>query len=61
MFAPGIVPGNSGRLSQGRFNHAGKEYLFWATNPIHEQRYLAEFDGTYEIGICHFTFSLGEP
>lgn len=61
LFAPGEVFGNSKRRVQGRFVHAGQTYELWIIDPIHERRYLAKPDGTYRIGECHLTISLGEP
>ena len=61
VFAPGEAFGNSKRRVQGRFIHAGQNYAFWVTDPVYERRYLAKLDGTYRIGECHITISLGEP
>lgn len=61
VFAPGEAFGNPKRRVQGRFVHAGRNYAFWVTDPLYERRYLAKLDGTYRIGGCHLTVSLGEP
>ncbi len=61
VFAPGEAFGNSKRRVQGRFVHAGQDYAFWVTDPLYERRFLARLDGTYRIGECHLTISLGEP
>lgn len=61
VFAPGEAFGNSKRRVQGQFMHAGRSYAFWVTDPLYERRYLAKLDGTYGIGRCHLTISLGEP
>ena len=58
---PGEAFGNNKRRVQGRFEHAGNEYALWVTDPVWERRYLARLDGTYELGGCHLTISLGEP
>ena len=61
VFAPGEAFGNSKRRVQGRFVHAGQAYSFWITDPIYEKSYLSRLDGTYRIGRCYLTISLGEP
>ena len=61
VFAPGEAFGNSKRRVQGEFVHAGQNYAFWVTDPIYERRYLSKLDGTYQIGECYLTISLGEP
>ena len=61
VFAPGEAFGNSKRRVQGRLIHADQDYALWVTDPIYERRYLAKLDGTYRIGECHLTVSLGEP
>ena len=61
VFAPGEAFGNTKRRVQGRFDHARREYAFWVTDPRYERRYLAKLDGTYGIGECYLTISLGEP
>ncbi len=60
VFSPGEAFGNSKRRVQGQFMHAGQDYAFWVTDPLYEMRYLAKLDGTYGIGECHLTISLGE-
>ena len=58
---PGEAFGNNKRRVQGRFQHAGCEYALWVTDPSWERTYLARLDGTYVVGECHLTISLGEP
>ena len=58
---PGEAFGNNKRRVQGRFEHAGREYRLWVTDPGFERRYLAKLDGAYPLGGCHLTISLGEP
>ncbi len=61
VFKPGEAFGNSKRRVQGHFRHADTGYKLWVTDPVYEQEYLAKLDGTYEIGECYVTISLGEP
>ena len=61
VFNPGEAFGNSKRRVQGQFVHAGKGYKLWVTDPEYERAYLAKLDGTYDIGGCYLTISLGEP
>ena len=61
VVAPGEAFGNAKRRVRGRFVHAGRDYALWVTDPVYERRYLAKLDGTYRIGECHLTVSLGEP
>ena len=61
VFAPGEAFGNPKRRVQGRFDHAGHYYALWVTDPVYERGYLSKPDGTYEIGRCYVTVSLGEP
>lgn len=61
VFAPGEAFGNSKRRVQGRFGHAGRRYALWVTDPVYERGYLAKLDGSYELGPCYLTVSLGEP
>lgn len=58
---PGEAFGNNKRRVQGRFEHAANEYALWVTDPVWERSYLARLDGTYELGECYLTISLGEP
>ena len=60
VFAPGEAFGNAKRRVQGRFEHAGNHYALWVTDPVHERGYLSKLDGTYEIGPCYLTVSIGE-
>lgn len=61
VFSPGETFGNPKRRVQGRFRHSGMEYALWTTDPKYERTYLAKPDGTYELGHCYLTISLGEP
>lgn len=60
VFSPGEAFGNSKRRVQGRFRHAGRDYRLWVTDPLYERRYLGKLNGSYEVGPCHLTISLGE-
>ena len=61
VFKPGEAFGNSKRRVQGKFTYTGTGYRLWVTDPTYERAYLAKLDGTYEIGECYLTISLGEP
>ena len=61
VFRPGEEFGDPKRRVQGRFVHAGARYWLWVTDPLYERRYLQRSDGTYTIGECFLTISLGEP
>ncbi len=43
------------------FRHAGVEYGLRPTDPEYENWFLSREAGTYEIGECYLTISLGEP
>lgn len=58
---PGEAFGNNKRRVQGRFRHAERDYALWVTDPGWERTYLAKLNGTYDIGECYLTVSLGEP
>ena len=58
---PGEAFDSNKRRVQGRFEHAGREYRLWVTDPGFERRYLAKLDGAYPLGGCHLAISLGEP
>jgi len=60
VFRPGAAFNNPKRRVQARFNYAGDQYWIWITDPIYEQRFLAQPDGTYELGESCLTVSLGE-
>lgn len=57
---PGEAFGNNKRRVQGRFRCAGTTYALWVTDPTYEKKYLAKLDGTYQLGECYLTISLGE-
>ena len=61
VFSPGEAFGNRKRRVQAHFAHAGTNYAVWVTEPAYERRYLAKLDGTYDVGECYLTISLGEP
>ena len=61
VFSPGEAFGNRKRRVQGRFSHAGVDYALWITDPIYERHYLAKLDGSYHLGECYLTISIGEP
>ncbi len=58
---PGEAFGSDKRRVQGQFWHAGREYALWVTDPGWERSYLAKLNGTYDVGGCYLTVSLGEP
>lgn len=60
VFAPGAAFDNPKRRVQARFNHASARYALWVTDPRYERRFLAQPDGTYGLGECFMTISLGE-
>jgi hypothetical protein len=59
--APGDSYGSRKRRVQGRFGYRGVNYGLWITDPRCEARYLAQPNGSYEIGESYLTISLGEP
>ncbi len=61
VFAPGVKFNNPKRRVQGQFQHNGVDYWLWVTDPQIERPYLAKNDGTYTVGPCFLTISLGEP
>lgn len=61
VFAPGEAFGSPKRRVQGRFWHAGSDYKLWVTDPRWELKYLRKLNGSYTIGECFLTISLGEP
>ncbi len=61
VFRPDEAFGNTKRRVQGRFSHGGSRYCLWVTDPAYERKYLAKLDGTYAVGECFLTVSLGEP
>lgn len=60
VFAPGADFNNPKRRVQGGFSYLGTTYRAWVTDPVVERDFLAGDDGTYEIGDCYVTMSLGE-
>lgn len=59
--APGEDFGNPKRKVYGYFVHDGQDYRLTVTDPVIERKYLALANGTYELGECLVTVSLGEP
>jgi hypothetical protein len=60
VFAPGAAFGNPKRRVQGKFSFGGSSYWLWVTDPVMERAYLARDNGSYQIGECYATISLGE-
>ena len=58
---PGANFGDFRRRVQGRFQYSSVDYWLRVTDPVYERRYLQQSDGTYLIGECFLTISLGEP
>lgn len=61
VFAPSAAFGDTKRRVQAQFEHAGSRYALWVTDPIYERRFLAQDNGSYALGECYLTVSLGEP
>lgn len=61
VFAPGADFGNLKRRVQVDFTHRGIRYRIWTSDPRIERKFLAEPDGTYELGASYATISLAEP
>jgi hypothetical protein len=61
VFAPGVAFGNSKRRVLAQFSYAGENYWLWVTDPVVEREYLLKSDGSYRLGECFATISLGEP
>ena len=61
VFAPRIEQGDFKRRIRGQFRHAGVDYRLWVTDPACEHTYLNRPNGTYQLGECFLTVSLGEP
>lgn len=59
--APGVAFGNPRRSVQGRLQHNGVDYWLRVTDPKYEREYLQKPNGSYHIGECFLTVSLGEP
>lgn len=60
VFAPGADFNNPKRRVQGGFTYLGARYRVWVTDPRVERSYLAQEDGTYDVGECYLTMSLSE-
>lgn len=60
IFAPGGAFNNPKRRVQGSFTYLGTTYRVWVTDPVIERHFLAQPDGTYDVGDCYLTMSLGE-
>ena len=61
VYSPGASFGNPKRRVQAQFTYGGVEYHLWVTDPAYERTFLAEPNGTYDLGPCFLTVSLGEP
>lgn len=61
VFAPGEAFGNHKRRVQASFHHNGVHYALRVTDPRQERRFLTQPNGTYRLGECYRTISLGEP
>lgn len=61
VFKPAEAFGNAKRRVRGCFSLGGSRYCLWITDPAYEKKYLAKLDGTYSVGECFLTVSLGEP
>jgi hypothetical protein len=61
VLRPGAAFNNPKRRVQGQFQHEGTWHHLWVTDPVYEQRFLAQPDGTHDLGECCLTISLGEP
>jgi len=61
VFAPQEAFGNPKRRVQARFQHGDVKYSLWITDPDIEREYKALNDGSYVLGQCCLTVSLGEP
>jgi hypothetical protein len=61
VYRPGAAFDNPQRRVQAHFQHNDIDYAIWVTDPVIERRYLAGADGTFELGECYLTLSLGEP
>ncbi len=61
VFAPRAAFNEPKRRVQAVFTHHNTEYRIWVTDTLVEEQYLAEADGTYAIGPCFVTVSLGAP
>lgn len=61
VFVPGADFGKLKRRVQALFQYKSNEYGLWVTDPVIEREYLAKTDGTYSVGECCVTVSLGEP
>ncbi len=59
--APGADFGNFKRSVQGRFRYSGMDYWLRVTDPDCEREYLQQPNGSYSIGECCLTVSLGGP
>ena len=61
VFAPGEAFGNAKRRVQARFSFDRSPYWLWVTDPGVERQYLAQENGSYQVGESYLTVSLGEP
>ena len=61
VFAPRLEQGDFKRRIKGQFRYASEGYRLWVTDPVYEERYLNLPNGSYLLGECFLTVSLGEP
>ena len=59
VFQPGKNFGDYRRRVQGRFRYRGTDYWLWVTDSNYEGQYLQRPNGSYPIGGCFLTVSLG--
>ena len=57
---PGLAFGNRKRSVQGRFQYNGTDYWLRVTDPRHDREYLRRPNGSYSLGECFLTISLGD-
>jgi hypothetical protein len=57
---PGASFGDNRQRVQGRFEFAGIQYWLWVTDPVAEQKYRSRGNGSYTLGECYLTISVGE-
>lgn len=60
VFAPQEAFGDPKRRVQGRFQFEGDNYRLRVTDPVIERSYLRRENGSYELGPCYLTISVGE-
>jgi len=58
---PGDRFGDTRKVVDAHFRHAGCTYILRVTDPEYEQTYVDEQEGTYKLSESFLTVSLGEP